>query len=95
MPYRAAISGLLSTSTLATQPTSAAEDFLAVFVTSISVAWDNDTNPVDFHISAGVSAKGLIPNRDNDTMGIAYSYNSVQDTRLGAIIGIDDSSTLW
>jgi carbohydrate-selective porin OprB len=56
---------------------------------------DDDTHPVDSFISVGVSAKGLIPNRDNDTMGIAYNYNSVQDTRLGAIIGIDDSSTLW
>jgi porin len=53
-----------------------------------------DTNPVGFYISAGVSAKGLIPNRDNDTMGIAYNYNSVQDTRFGGILGIDDSSTV-
>ncbi len=56
---------------------------------------DNDTHPIDSFISAGLSARGLIPNRDNDTMGIAYNYNSVQETRLGGILGIGDSSSLW
>lgn len=56
---------------------------------------DKDTHPNDYFITAGVSAKGLIPNRDNDTMGIAYNYNSIQRTRLGGILGVDDSSSLW
>ncbi len=56
---------------------------------------DKDTNPIDFLISFGVNAKGLIPKRDNDTMGIAFSYNKIQDLRLNKIIGIDDTSTVW
>lgn len=56
---------------------------------------DKDTNPLDYSISAGVSAKGLIPNRDNDTMGVGFNYNKLQDTRLGGIIGIDESSSVW
>ena len=56
---------------------------------------DEDTHPNDFFITGGVSAKGLFPNRDNDTMGIGYNYNSIQPTRLGGILGVDDTSTLW
>lgn len=56
---------------------------------------DKDTNPLDYMVSFGVNAKGLFPTRDNDTMGIAYNYTKLQDLRLGNIIGIDDTNSVW
>jgi len=55
---------------------------------------DNATHPVDFFFSFGLNAKGLIPNRDNDAMGIAYSYNTMNKGRFLNIIGIRDSSSV-
>jgi hypothetical protein len=55
---------------------------------------DKDTNPVDYIISVGVNAKGLIPRRDNDAMGIAYNYNKLNIGRFLTFIGIDDTSTV-
>jgi carbohydrate-selective porin OprB len=54
---------------------------------------DKDTNPVDYILSAGVSAKGLIPGRDNDSMGLGYSYSKLQLGRFLTAIGIEDTST--
>lgn len=56
---------------------------------------DKDTNPLDYLISFGVSAKGLFPRRENDTMGIGFSYMKLQDLRLGNLVGVDDSSSMW
>jgi porin len=35
---------------------------------------DQDTNPVNWSGSIGLGARGLIPARDNDTIGVAYMY---------------------
>lgn len=51
---------------------------------------DEDTNPLDFTISGGIGARGVIPNRDDDTMGIAYYYSSLKTGRLSGLTGIDD-----
>ena len=56
---------------------------------------DPDTSPVDYGISVGVNAKGLIPGRDNDAMGIAYSYNKLNKGRFLDFVGIADSSSVW
>ena len=56
---------------------------------------DSDTNPIDYIIGGGVSARGLIPRRDNDTMGLGVNYTKLQKLRLGRIIGVDDSTTSW
>ena len=42
---------------------------------------DRDTNPVRWSLSAGLTAKGLIPGRDRDTAGFGYFYNDLQDPR--------------
>ncbi|WP_300455578.1 carbohydrate porin [Desulfobacula sp.] len=55
---------------------------------------DKDTNPFDYIISAGVNAKGLIPGRDNDSMGLGFSYNSFQSARFLNALGIDDTSSV-
>jgi len=56
---------------------------------------DSDTNPLDYSIAGGINAKGLIPRRDNDAMGIAYVYNKLVDDRLLNAIGIDAQSSVW
>ena len=42
---------------------------------------DGDTNPVNWAASVGLSARGLIPDRDDDTMGVGYFYNRLQAPR--------------
>jgi porin len=39
---------------------------------------DKDTNPIYWTFSAGLSGRGSIPSRDNDTWGIGIFYNDVQ-----------------
>lgn len=51
---------------------------------------DDDTTPLDFSISGGVGAKGIIPGRDNDTCGIGYYYYSLETARLVERINIED-----
>jgi porin len=40
---------------------------------------DTTTNPVDWFASIGFTGRGLIPGRDEDSCGIAYAYNDIQD----------------
>ena len=56
---------------------------------------DDDTIPIDIFFSFGLNAKGLIPSRDNDAMGIAYSYNTTNKGHFLNYIGIKDSSSVW
>lgn len=56
---------------------------------------DQDTNPLDYSISFGVNGMGLIPKRDNDTMGIAFNYNRLNKGRFLEAAGIADSSSVW
>ena len=56
---------------------------------------DKDANPLDYSITGGINAKGLIPGRDNDAMGLAYVYNELSDARLLAAVGIDTQSSVW
>jgi len=56
---------------------------------------DDDTHPTDLFFSFGINAKGLIPSRDHDAMGIAYSYNTMNKGRFLEIAGIKDSASVW
>jgi porin len=51
------------------------------FFTRMSFA-DKDTNPVEYALSGGIAARGLIPSRNNDSLGVAYAYNRIQRSRL-------------
>jgi carbohydrate-selective porin OprB len=42
---------------------------------------DEDTNPVSWATSVGLSGRGVIPGRDDDTMGVGYFYNRLQTPR--------------
>jgi porin len=56
---------------------------------------DKDTNPIDYTISFGVSAKGLIPDRDNDVLGVGYSYTRRQKLRFAGVAGVEDDASGW
>jgi porin len=82
----------------ASQPidtTDGRQDLQGVGIFSRIQTADEDTNPIDFYFSVGINAKGFIDGRDNDAMGMAYSYNSVNKGRFLDIIGIEDSATAW
>lgn len=53
---------------------------------------DEDTNPVEWSLSGGIGARGLIPTRDNDTLGIGYYYSKFQTLRLSGIANLRDSA---
>jgi len=71
------------------------QDLQGVGVFSRIETADKDTNPADLYFTVGLNAKGLIPGRDNDAMGIAYSYTSMNKGRFLDAIGIEGSSTAW
>lgn len=43
---------------------------------------DGDTNPVEWAGSIGLGGRGLIPTRDDDTLGVGYFYASFRTDRL-------------
>lgn len=55
---------------------------------------DDDTNPVEWTLSAGISAKGLIPARENDTMGLAIAHTRFQDGGRLASLLLESSSQI-
>jgi porin len=50
---------------------------------------DGDTNPVSWTLSAGLGGRGLIPGRGDDTAGLGYFYNRLQDPRSIALDRLD------
>jgi hypothetical protein len=79
----------------AVDPANGHQDLQGVGVFSRIQTGDQDTNPLDYSISFGVNAKGLIPKRDQDTMGIAFNYNKLNKGRFLEAAGIADSSSVW
>lgn len=75
-------------------PNNGRQDLQGVGIFSRVQYTDDDTNPLEFSISGGISAKGLIPGRDHDAMGIAYSYNRLRKGRFLNAIGIQDDSSV-
>ena len=53
---------------------------------------DQDTNPIELAFSGGIGARGLIPGRDHDLIGLGYFVNQLQTRRLTAAVGIEDSN---
>lgn len=56
---------------------------LGVFA-QVGVA-DTDTNPITGSASGGVSGRGSIPGRDDDSWGVGYFYNDLQDLDNGVV----------
>ncbi len=53
---------------------------------------DPDTNPLDWHLSAGVGGRGVIPTRDDDTFGVGFFYNAFEASRLFSALGVEDEA---
>lgn len=79
----------------AVDPGNGRQDLQGVGVFSRIQFADQDTNPLDYSISFGVNGMGLIPTRDNDTMGLAFNYNRLNKGRFLEAAGIADSSSVW
>ncbi|MGR8918039.1 MAG: carbohydrate porin [Gammaproteobacteria bacterium] len=51
---------------------------------------DDETNPWQTSIAAGVGGRGLVPGRPDDLFGIGYFYNDLEETRLLTRAGFED-----
>ncbi len=63
-------------------PRDARQDLQGVGVFASLGRGDEDTNPVKWATSVGLSGRGVIPGRDDDTMGVGYFYNRVQKPQI-------------
>jgi porin len=67
-------------------PRNGRQDLQGLGVFAMLGVADEDTNPVSWSIAGGLSGRGSIPGRDNDTWGIGYFYNETQDLELGPLV---------
>lgn len=51
---------------------------------------DDDTLPIDWHVSLGVGGRGLGEVRPDDHYGIGYYYSSVEAGRLSSLVALED-----
>jgi porin len=54
---------------------------------------DEDTNPSQWSVAAGLSGRGLIPGRDDDTCGLGYFYNNLQSPETAILNNFLSGST--
>ncbi|MBW1789783.1 MAG: carbohydrate porin [Deltaproteobacteria bacterium] len=66
-------------------PTDGRQDLEGLGVFATLGLGDKDTNPVSWSAAGGLSGRGLIPGRSDDTCGLGYFYNSIQDPRSIAL----------
>jgi porin len=48
--------------------------------------------PINLTFSAGIGGKGLIPNRENDQLGVGFFYGDLKSGRLTERAGIEDAA---
>jgi porin len=63
----------------AVDPRNGRQDLQGVGVFAQVGVADEDTNPVRMSVSGGLSGCGSLPTRDDDTWGVGYFYNDLQD----------------
>lgn len=51
---------------------------------------DDETNPTELAISAGLGGRGILPGRDDDIFGIGYFRNEFQTGRIAGILGAQE-----
>ena len=51
---------------------------------------DDDTLPIEWHISGGIGGRGLFPNRPDDHYGVGYSYSAIETKNLSSLVTIED-----
>ncbi len=54
---------------------------------------DPDTNPIEWIVSGGVAAKGLIPGRDADTLGIGYAHSQTSELPFVTSLLVNDTAS--
>ncbi len=55
---------------------------------------DDETNPVHWAMSVGLGARGIIPSRDNDVIGLGYSYSEINNGGRFVASQLEDSTQL-
>ena len=53
---------------------------------------DDDTLPIDFHVSGGLGGRGLVAGRPDDHFGLGYFYNDVRPNRLLSLGRIENNT---
>jgi len=53
---------------------------------------DRDVNPISWSAAAGLSGRGMIPGRGDDTWGLGYFYNALQEPRTIAASRLANST---
>jgi porin len=53
---------------------------------------DEDTSPIDWFVGAGLAAKGLIPGRDADQLGVGFFHSSASSGTLPRILQLGDET---
>ena len=71
----------------AIDPTDGRQDLRGLGVFAVLGTGDDDTNPVQWAVAGGLSGRGLIPGRCDDTMGVGYYYNHLGDPIAGSRLG--------
>ncbi len=51
---------------------------------------DNDTLPIDWHLSGGLGGRGPVDARADDHYGVGYYYSSIERGRFAADAGLED-----
>lgn len=54
---------------------------------------DPDTNPIKWIVSGGVAAKGLLPGRDRDTIGVGYAYSQTSELPFVTSLILNETSS--
>ena len=71
-------------------PTDGHQDLRGLGLFAIAGWGEEDTNPVQWSLAGGLSGRGLIPGRCNDTCGAGYFYNRLGDPaerrRIGPLL---------
>lgn len=73
-------------------PTDGRQDLEGLGVFAMLGLGDRDTNPVSWSAAVGLGGRGLIPGRGDDTYGLGYFYNSIQDPRSIALNRLGEST---
>jgi hypothetical protein len=75
----------------AVDPGDGRQDLEGLGVFAILGLGDEDTNPVSWSVAGGLSGRGSIPGRGDDTWGVGYYYNSLQEPDSLLFSGLADS----
>jgi porin len=74
-------------------PTDGRQDLEGLGVFALVGLADKDTNPVAWSAAGGLSGRGTIPGRDDDTWGVGFFYNDLQRPQLTFTRNLLDGST--